>query len=487
MIKDALKDEPSIKLGRAFFEACRRCGVDPLELEPRTVKSFRLQTDLVYDEKQLNIRSEGYEANRQKKLAKVLAEQEDVDKMLRSGVDPFLVPVQEPWLVGKDAERKAPKPGHSAQATIDAMVAEQAARERAVKESERAALEAAVKRQAKEIDRMVLNEKALAEKAKAAAIKEAEKAADRKEEEKIKEKKKKEDAAKLVTALEKKRLEEIQAEKDLMATLQREKEQDHASKARLIEEERDRQRKRLEDSKAADEAARARREKTEAVYAGIEAKQDANLAKLEGRELAVAEAARVKGIEAAKRNAERQLASNERIAAVLAGQAKLQADKRTKYEAHQEANRQRREEKAADEAEELAKQIKKREDDATRRAQAYENMQTKRMDRRDKIKEHAAVRGQVYGEISKAREEEHRAFSATAELKRETIRENVTGYMAIQEQKRMQQAAKIYDEDLRALTLKNSKKALLVKRNIAAHQVLAEPGTSGTRYKRNSA
>jgi hypothetical protein len=45
----------------AFFEACERCGVDPLDLEPRPLKSFRRQTDLVEDEKVLKTRLEGFE------------------------------------------------------------------------------------------------------------------------------------------------------------------------------------------------------------------------------------------------------------------------------------------------------------------------------------------------------------------------------------------------------------------------------------------
>jgi hypothetical protein len=295
-------------VNKAFFEACARAGVEPQELQLMTPKQFRRVTDEVQDDKVLQIRHAGYEKVRQQKLKRVLKEQVAVKIMLKSGIAPALVPVEEPWLVAggngrkvpdaaADASRKGPESGHTAAELIEAMARAQAEREAARKEAERAALEAALRRQARDIQRMVAGEKATAEKAAAAAAKEKEKQADRDEDEKVKLKKKKEMAEKMAQAMVKEALERDEDKKRLLKQLGVEKEEATKEKAKLLLEEKAILKRRKEAAAAAEAAVLERRRKTEAVYAAIDVRAELNVAKLSAREAFVLEAQQLRQTE----------------------------------------------------------------------------------------------------------------------------------------------------------------------------------------------
>lgn len=59
-VKAALA-KTDIVVDKALFEACFRCGVEPMDLAPRKPASFRRTTDSASDEKILAIRQEGFE------------------------------------------------------------------------------------------------------------------------------------------------------------------------------------------------------------------------------------------------------------------------------------------------------------------------------------------------------------------------------------------------------------------------------------------
>jgi len=59
-IKNALEGT-GLKIDKAFFIASERCGIDPMELVPRSKKSFRKPTEREPSDKVLEIRQQGYE------------------------------------------------------------------------------------------------------------------------------------------------------------------------------------------------------------------------------------------------------------------------------------------------------------------------------------------------------------------------------------------------------------------------------------------
>jgi hypothetical protein len=59
-IKNALEGT-GLKIDKAFFIAAERCGIDPMELVPRSKKSFRKPTEREPSDKVLEIRQQGYE------------------------------------------------------------------------------------------------------------------------------------------------------------------------------------------------------------------------------------------------------------------------------------------------------------------------------------------------------------------------------------------------------------------------------------------
>jgi len=474
-VQEALK-ETEIAINPAFFEACERCGIDPFDLQSRSIKSFRRPTDGVLDEKVLTIRHQGFEKVRQAKLSRVLKEQESVGLMLSTHVNPRLIAVEEPWLVegapasGKGRNKEATQ--LSAQEMIDDMIAKQEARALDMKEKERCALVAAMTRQAREVQRMVAGEKATAEKSKQVAVEEAEKAAEQAEVAKKVAKKKKDDATKAVAALQAAKLEEEDAYKKLMEQLAKEKEEDHVAKEQLKKDDLERQRSRLEKAKAADEAVVARRLKTELVYKEIDKRADENQKKLEEKEKEVLLRAAQKKEQLAGANAAKQEESQKRIAAVLDSQTLKQKEKRRSYEERVKANEERRSEKAREEEEERGRTLKRLDDEDKKRAQAYEAAKFQHAKRIGDIVEHAETKGRVFGELYQARQEAHRQTVARNENNQTAIRENVDRYMKIHEQKRLQQEARIDEEDARVLQIKQSKKDLLFKRNLASHQAV---------------
>jgi hypothetical protein len=174
-IKNALEGT-GLKIDKAFFIAAERCGIDPMELVPRSKKSFRKPTEREPSDKVLEIRQQGYEQvyknivkkrkesqfskfgyhhnlllnlkhtntttlqtqGRQKKISRMVAEQENVRVMLKNKVDPKLIPIKQPWIVagpGENSQKAAAE--HSAAELVQLMIEEQEKRERDMKEAEK--------------------------------------------------------------------------------------------------------------------------------------------------------------------------------------------------------------------------------------------------------------------------------------------------------------------------------------------------------------
>jgi hypothetical protein len=174
----------------------------------------------------------------------------------------------------------------------------------------------------------------------------------------------------------------------------------------------------------------------------------------------------------AAKNAAKQKASEERIAAVLEAQRQKQLQKRIDYETHLAATEARRKERQEEEDKELAQHAKKLVEQAKRREQAYEQAQEKNRQRIEGVKKHSEEKGKVFSQLQVARMESHEQTMARNEVQQLQIRETVEQYMRINEMKRQQGVMKIIEEDKRALMIKKSKEELLKQRNIAAHQAV---------------
>lgn len=458
---------------KAFFEACSRCGVEPLDLQPRKLKEFKRPGDEVEDPKVLALRLEGFERVRSEKMKRVAAEQNAVRSMMQSGVAPALVPVDQPWLVGGPKEKTKVLEAGSPQEMIEAMAAAQQAREAAMKAAEQAALQGALRRQAAVIERMIAGEKLTAEKAKKVAEREKVKAEEKAEEAKLLAKKAKEAEEKKKQEMVKAQMERDEDKKRLLAQMAKEKVEAAKEKEKLVADEKRRVAALRAAALAADAAVEERRRKTEAVYAVIDRKAEADAVRMAEREAVVLERQRLAKIEVEKRNAAKQLAARERIAQVLDAQSAKQRAKRVAYEAKQAANAARRQEKAVEEEAERKKEIKRIEDMERKNKDAYTQAQAVQAKRIEDIVAHSAVRGKVFGEITRARAEAHRSSCARNENKQNEIRENVARYMRVHEVRRRQMEARIDEEDLRVHQVAMSKKDLLFKRNVAAHEAVA--------------
>lgn len=199
---------------------------------------------------------------------------------------------------------------------------------------------------------------------------------------------------------------------------------------------------------------------------------DENMRVLEERARIVAKRQEEAAAIVAAKNAAKQKASEERIAAVLEAQRQKQIQKRIDYENHVAANEARRIERKEEEDKELLQHSKKLVEQAKRRDQAYQQSQERNQKRIDGIKKHSEEKGKVFNTLQIARAESHAQSNARNEVQHIQIRENVERYMRINEMKRQQGLMKIIEEDKRVLMIKKSKDELLKQRNIAAHQAV---------------